>query len=178
MYCVAGRKDDLEIAMSMPGIGFTAASTILAEVGNYNDFITPDKLAAWCGLVPHVYQSADKLITGNITKQGSKHIRWILIQVAQSAAKKKGSKLNRFFRRIRARKEHNVAIVALARKIICILHHLLINREKYQEEEIDKSRPVKIDWSSLVRDKMDLQTLIEVIAKAGYEVRKIDGVGD
>jgi transposase len=114
--CIARRKDDLEIAMSMPGIGFTAASAILAEIGNYNDFSTPDKLAAWCGLVPHVYQSADKLITGNITKQGSKHIRWILIQVAQSAAKKKGSKLNRFFRRIRARKGHNVAIVALARK--------------------------------------------------------------
>jgi transposase len=175
--CIARRKDDLEIAMSMPGIGFTAASAILAEIGNYNDFSTPDKLAAWCGLVPHVYQSADKLITGNITKQGSKHIRWILIQVAQSAAKKKGSKLNRFFRRIRARKGHNVAIVALARKILCILHHLFINREKYQEEGIEKSRSVKIDWPSLVKEKVDLQTLIEVIAKAGYEVRKIDSDG-
>jgi transposase len=43
---IVRRKDDLETAMSMPGIGFTAASTILAEIGNYNDFSTPDKLAA------------------------------------------------------------------------------------------------------------------------------------
>ena len=67
--------------------------------------------------------------------------------------------------------------MALARKILCILHHLLINREKYQEEGIEKSRPTKIDWSSLVRDKVDLQTLIEIIAKAGAEVRKIDSDG-
>ena len=34
---------------------------VLAEIGNYRDFSTPDKLAAWCGLVPSVHQSADKL---------------------------------------------------------------------------------------------------------------------
>ena len=75
--------------MSVPGIGFTAATTILAEIGDYRDFSSPNKLAAWCGLVPSVYQSADKVLTGSITKQGSKHIRWILVQVAQAAAKKK-----------------------------------------------------------------------------------------
>jgi transposase len=32
---VSGRKNDLQIAMSVPGIGFTAAATILAEIGNY-----------------------------------------------------------------------------------------------------------------------------------------------
>lgn len=84
------KKDDLRIAMSVPGIGFKTATTILAEIGNYRDFSTPDKLASWCGIVPNVYQSADKLVTGSITKQGSKHIRWILFQVAQAALKREG----------------------------------------------------------------------------------------
>jgi transposase len=173
----SGRKDDLKIAMSVPGIGFTAATTILAEIGNYRDFSTPDKLAAWCGIVPNVYQSADKLLTGSITKQGSKHIRWILVQVAQAAAKKRGSKLRKFFLRVKSRKGHNVAVVALARKILCILHHLLMNQEIYQEDGIEKSRPAKIDWSSATTDKMSLETMIQIIAKAGYEVRKIERNG-
>jgi transposase len=173
----SGRKDDLKIAMSVPGIGFTAATTILAEIGNYRDFSTPDKLAAWCGIVPNVYQSANKLLTGSITKQGSKHIRWILVQVAQAAAKKRGSKLRKFFLRVKARKGHNVAVVALARKVLCILHHLLMNQEIYQEDGIEKSRPSKIDWSFATTDRMSLQTMIQIIAKAGYEVRKIEWDG-
>lgn len=170
---ISGRKDDLKIAMSVPGIGFTAATTILAEIGNFKDFSTPDRLAAWCGLVPSVYQSADKLLTGSITKQGSKHIRWIMVQVAQAAAKKRGSKLRKFFLRVKARKGHNVAVVALARKILCILHHLLMNQEMYQEDGVEKSRPTNIDWSSAATDRMSLQVMIETIAKAGYEVKKI-----
>ena len=174
---ISRRKDDLQIAMSVPGIGFKAATTILAEVGNYRDFSTPDKLASWCGIVPNVYQSADKLITGSITKHGSKHIRWMLVQVAQAALKKRGSKLRRFFLRIKARKGHNVAVVALARKILCILYHLLMNQEMYQEDGVTKSRQSKIDWSSARIDKMSLQTMIEIIAKAGYEVKKIEESG-
>lgn len=174
---ISGRKNDLQIAMSVPGIGFTAATTILAEIGNYRDFSTPDKLASWCGIVPSVYQSADKLLTGSITKQGSKHIRWILVQVAHAAAKKRGSKLRKFFLKVKAKKGYNVAVVALARKILCILHHLLMNQELYQEDGVEKSRSTKIDWSSATNDKMTLKTMIEIIAKAGYEVRKIERNG-
>jgi len=174
---ISGRKRDLQIAMSVPGIGFTAAATILAEIGNYRDFSTSDKLVSWCGIVPNVYQSADKLITGSITKQGSKHIRWMLVQVAQAAHKKRESRFRRFFLRIKARKGHNVAVVALARKILCILYHLLMNQEMYQEDGVTKSRQSKIDWSSARIDKMSLQSMIEIIAKAGYEVKKIEESG-
>jgi hypothetical protein len=161
--------------MSVPGIGFKAATTILAEIGNYRDFSTPDKLASWCGIVPSVYQSADRLITGKITKQGSKHIRWMLVQVAQAALKKRDSKLRKFFLRIKARKGHNVAVVALARKILCILYHLLMNQERYQEDGVAKSKS-RIEWPS-ARSEMSLKTMIEIIARAGYEVKKIEGGG-
>jgi len=90
-------KEDLEIAMSMTGMGFTSASTILAEIGNYKDFETAEQLASWSGLTPKVSQSADKLVTGSITKQGSKHMRRMLVQVAHAIAKSKNSKLKSFF---------------------------------------------------------------------------------
>src|SRR5664279_2782121 len=74
-------KEDVEIAMSIPGIAFTSASSILAEIGNYRDFANGNKLAAWCGLVPSIYESANKRITGSITKQGSKHVRRCLCRL-------------------------------------------------------------------------------------------------
>jgi transposase len=167
-------KDDLEIAMSMTGMGFTSASTILAEIGNIKDFETAEQLASWCGLTPKVSQSADKLVTGSITKQGSKHVRRMLVQVAHAISKSKNSKLKRFFLHILAKKGKKKAIVALARKVLCILHHLLVNREKYQDSEMSKTKKVKLNWASSPV-QMTEQDMINVLVDAGYAVQKMNG---
>jgi transposase len=167
------RQNDMKIAMSIPGIEFISAATILAEIGNYRDFSSPEQLASYFGIVPFVNQSADKLHTGCITKHGSKHLRWIMVQVAHAASKKIGSKLRKFYLRVRARRGANVAIVALARKILCILHHLLINQEMYEEPGgPNKTKPVKLDQSSSQKE-LTAQEMIDVLRRSGYEVRKI-----
>jgi len=163
-------KEDLEIAMSMTGMGFTSASTILAEIGNYKDFEAAEHLASWCGLTPKVSQSADQLVTGSITKQGSKHVRRMLVQVAHAISKSKNSKLKRFFLRILAKKGKKKAIVALARKVLCILHHLLVNREKYQDSEMSKTKKVNLNWASSPV-QMTEQDMINVLVDAGYTVQ-------
>ncbi len=91
--------------MSIPGIAFTSASAILAEIGDYRDFANGEKLAAWCGLTPKVSQSADMLVTGSITKQGSKHVRRMLVQVAHAISRTKNSVMKRFFLKIKAKKK-------------------------------------------------------------------------
>ena len=167
---MVNRKEDLKIAMSIPGIGFTSAATILAEIGDFRDFDKPEQLAAWAGLVPSVYQSADKLVTGSITKHGSRHIRRILVEVAHTMARMNKSKLKRFFLKVKAKKGSKVAAVALARKILCILYHLLVNREIYQDEAIKKIKLVDISRSSLT--ELSLEEMISYLVQAGYEVRK------
>jgi hypothetical protein len=52
----------------------------------------------------------------------------------------KKTRLSRFFQRLIKRKERNVAIIAVARKLICLIYHLLINQELYQEDECRKRR--------------------------------------
>ena len=168
---VANKKEDLRIAMSIPGIGFTAATIILAEIGDFMDFDKPEQLAAWAGLVPAVYQSADKLVTGNITKHGSRHIRRILIEVAKVIALTNKSTLKRFFLRVQSKKGHNVAAVALARKVLCILHHLLINREMYQDDSAKKTKSINLDLSSK-QTMISFEEMIQSLVRAGYEVRK------
>ena len=97
-------EEDLEIALSLPGVGFISAATLIAEMGDYRDFSSADKMAKYFGIVPSVYQSAGKLRTGKITKTGSKHMRRILVEVAKAISKtKKNSRLKRFFQRILAR---------------------------------------------------------------------------
>jgi transposase len=71
---IRSRREDMRIALSMPGMGIISASTILAEIGDFRDFSSSDKLVAYCGLVPSVYQSAGEQINGHITKHGSPHI--------------------------------------------------------------------------------------------------------
>lgn len=166
------RNDDLKIAMSMPGIGFIAGSTILAEIGDIRDFKTPDKLAAWTGIVSSVYQSANKLSLGRITKQGSKHLRWILVEVANAVIKIKGkNKLKKFFLRVKARQGFKKAIVALARKILCILHHLLTNREFYTEDGETPAKKNKIPKENVTMT-MTADEMIKILSEAGYVVSK------
>jgi transposase len=174
---IVPRKEDLEIAMSIPGVDFISGATVLAEMGNYRDFSSPRKMAAYFGIVPSVSQSAGTLHTGSITKHGSKHMRWILVQIANAASKKIGSKLRRFYLRIKARSGHNVAIIALARKILCILYHLLMNREKYVEDDGSKKSRSKKNYRTSSPRVMGIQEMIDIIRQSGYEVQKVNAPG-
>lgn len=166
------RNDDMRIALSMPGMGFVSASTILAEIGDFRDFSSSDKFAAYCGLVPSVYQSAGKLINGHITKHGSPHIRSMIIEVAHAIIRtRQDTKLKRFFLRIKARRGTKVGVVALARKVLCILHHLLIHQETYHEDLLGKPRNIK-HRNAHSTTSISLDEMIKTIIKAGYEVRR------
>jgi transposase len=168
------RNEDMRIALSMPGMGFVSASTILAEIGDFRDFSSPDKLAAYCGLVPSVYQSAGKLINGHITKHGSPHIRSMIIEVAHAIIRtRRDTKLKKFFLRIKARRGTKIGVVALARKVLCILYHLLIHQEIYHDDLLGKPRKIK-HLSAYSTTSMSLDEMIKTIIKAGYEVRKTE----
>jgi transposase len=162
---------DVEIACSIPGVSVTTAVTVLAEIGDYRDFENAEKLASWAGLVPSVYQSAGKNCSGKITKHGSEHLRWILVQAAKAAGRTVNTTFRKFFNRIAYRKGGNTATVALARKILCILWHLLINKELY----VDPSKNIKSTKPPIVQkfsknSRSDVQQAIDFIIECGFRV--------
>jgi len=159
------REKDLKIALSIPGIGKISAMIILAEIGNYEEFGTPEKLAAWSGLIPSVHQSADHLKTGPITKRGSPHLRRIMVEVAQAAVKTKNSHLRSFFLRLKTKKGYNKAIVAVARKILCILWTILKKQELYCEENIPQKK-ASFSLKSTPNPR-SIQEALEILKKAG-----------
>jgi transposase len=162
---------DVEIACSIPGVSVTTAVTVLAEIGDYRDFENAEKLASWAGLVPSVYQSAGKNCSGKITKHGSEHLRWILVQAGKGAGITVNTTFRKFFNRIAYRKGGNTATVALARKILCILWHLLINKELY----VDPSKNIKSTKPPIVQkfsknSRSDVQQAIDFIIECGFRV--------
>ena len=172
------KAKDLAIVMSVPGIGFISASIILAEIGEYQEFSTPERLVKWCGLAPGLHESAGKKKPCGITKQGSKNLRTILVEIAQVVAKMRNNRLSRFFRRLSARKNYNVAITALARKLISIIYHLLINQELYQENNCNtaESKPVKEDLLYLSKEER-LKDGVAAIVDAFYHLKNRSSEG-
>jgi transposase len=99
-----GMQKEIKILMSIPGIGFSIASAIMAEIGNVDVFSKPKKLIGWSGLAPSINESAGKSSNGHITKKGNKFLRTILVLAANSIAIGRPNKLRFFYQRIKAKK--------------------------------------------------------------------------
>jgi len=172
---LSGMRREQDILMSIPGIGFTIAAAAIAEIGDIKVFPKPKNLVSWSGLAPAVNESAGKSSNGHITKRGNKYLRTILVQAANSIAIGKSNKLKFFYQRIKVKKGHKKAIVALARKLASIIHHLLANNEKYSEEEL-KEKKVRLPKFVSVQD-LNVNELIEILCEAGYTVNKGSSAG-
>lgn len=128
---VALGRDDVRRLMSIPGVDATVALSIVAAVGDFTRFRTPERLVSYLGLNPRVRQSGNQPAThGRITKSGPGYARGMLVEAAFSASKAPGP-LRGFYERIRARRGIQVAIVATARKLTVLCWHLSVKGEDY-----------------------------------------------
>lgn len=141
-YALQKYPREFQILKSVPGIGDIAAITLLAEIGDFKEFLTGDRLASWIGIVPKVYQSANHVVKCSITKRGSRLARWILIQAAHAAARTRDTVLRDWYEAKKAVIGAGKAIVGLARKMITIIWHLIVNDEEYVDKYTE-SKPQK-----------------------------------
>jgi transposase len=61
-------------------VGHTIAAIMVAEIGDVNRFLNPQKLCSWAGLTPKHRESEIKVRRGRITNQGSPLVRWAAIE--------------------------------------------------------------------------------------------------
>jgi len=92
-----------------------------------------------------------------------------MVEVATAVSKARGSRLRLFFLRVKARRGYKVAIVALARKILGIIWHLLVTGEEYVEEGFVKVKGARLRFEGL--SAMSVEEMISVLESAGYVVR-------
>jgi hypothetical protein len=121
----------VKLLMTLPGVDVTVAQTVVAALGQLDRFRDGAHAASYLGLTPRTKQSAERCYHGPITKAGNGQARWMLVQAAQHARLHPGP-LGVFFRRLAKKKNHNVAVVATARKLVVIAWHLLTKNEPYR----------------------------------------------
>jgi len=110
----------------------------------------------------------------HITKRGSKHLRTALIEAAHVVARRGPQSLKGFFQRIRLKKGYKIAILALARKLLTIIHHLLTHQEFFEEEGKPKKKP-RLPNASVPVQQYDVHQMIEILVSAEYLVKKPAG---
>jgi len=164
------KSREIQILTSIPGIGFIGASTLIAEIGDVHDFEDADKLTKWAGLTPSVYQSANVTRTGSITKQGSRHIRWILVELGHVAIRSPGW-IRTFFERLMPKKGYKKAIVAVARKMLRIVWHLLVHDEVFVDD-FPRSKQVKFPNMPKKIQAVGINRIIELLSTASEVIFK------
>src|SRR4051812_12626018 len=117
--------------MTIPGVDATVALSIVAAVGDFGRFGSPNKLVSYLGLNPRVKQSGGQPAShGRIAKQGRAHARGMLVEAAWVAVKTPGP-LRAFFERVRARRGMQIAVVATARKLAVVCWHMITEGQDY-----------------------------------------------
>jgi hypothetical protein len=104
---------------------------MMATIGRIHRFPTPRHLVGYVGLDARVRQSGNHAARhGRISKQGASAARHVLVQAAWAAIKTPGP-LHAFYRRVKARRGAQIAIVAVARKLAILSWQLLIKQQDY-----------------------------------------------
>src|SRR5215213_9009713 len=117
--------------MTVPGVDVAVAMSLLAAVGDFSRFADPNSLVSYLGLNPRVRQSGNgPAVHGPITKTGRSQARGMIVEAAFSAARAPGP-LRAFYRRVNQRRGTQVAVVAVARKMVVLCWHLVTKGEDY-----------------------------------------------
>jgi transposase len=122
-----------QLLVTIPGVDLRAADVLIAEIGvDMSKFPTAGHLCSWAGLSPGNDQSGKRRRQAKTTK-GSQWLRTTLVQVAWAASHTKETKLSAQFRRQGPRLGKKKALIALAHKILVIVHRMLKDHTAYQE---------------------------------------------
>ena len=123
-------RDRVKILRSVPGIGLIVAMELLVELQDMSRFRRADQLAAYVGLTPSQYTSAESIRMGRITKAGKNGLRGLLVEASWTLIRKDPA-MGEKYDRIRARSGSKRAIVAVARTALLRMRRMLLDGRPY-----------------------------------------------
>jgi transposase len=124
-------REAREVLGSIPYVGPVTIDVVLAEVGDIRRFGSQRKATAYAGLAPGIRESAGKAKQLGITKQGSALLRCTLVELAWRLVN--GTRRwARVYEKLRTRCGAKKAIVAVARRVWCVMASIMLNGQKYR----------------------------------------------
>ena len=123
-------RERVEILQSIPSIGVISAMELLVELQDVSRFRRAEQLAAYVGLTPSQYSSADKVRMGRITGIDKNTLRAILVEVSWKLITK-DQVMREKYERIKIRSGGKRAIVAIARTLLLRMRRMLLDGQAY-----------------------------------------------
>jgi transposase len=145
-------QPQIDLLMTIPGISTPlTAIRILAEIGaDMSVFETAKQLVSWAGLTPQNQESAGKKKTTRIGRAGA-YLKPLLVQIALAVSKSdKHPELRNKYLALKKRRGGKKAVIAIARKLLTAIWHILIKSESYNAELYRKADkpPVAREFST------------------------------
>lgn len=129
----------MTLLMTIPGVGPILAVVIGLEIGDIARFPSPEHLASYAGTVPRVRSSGGKTSFGKVRSDVNRYLKWALIEAANIIMMNQrpwsGTHLGQLYLRLRERKGHAKAVVAVARHLAGAVFWVLKKNEAYKEPQ-------------------------------------------
>lgn len=136
----------LNLIRTLPGYNtnpFTAIQVLSEIGGDMSVFPTAKHLVSWAGCCPRNDQSNQKIKSTRISRAGS-YLKPVLVQVANAVIRsKEHPEFGKRYRRIKSRRGHKKAIIAICRMFLTAIWHMLTDLKPYTPDGYLESRPVK-----------------------------------
>jgi len=127
----AAEKEAREVLASIPQVGDGTVDVVVSELGDVRRFSSAKKVAAYAGLVPGQRESAGHKKELGISKQGSRLLRWSLVEAAWRLVRK-SPRWTTVFEGISKRRGRKKAIVAVARRLLSVMVAMLRSGQSYR----------------------------------------------
>jgi transposase len=128
----AKRRADAVLLMTHPGIGPVTSLAFVLAIGPIARFPRSKKIASYLGLNPSEESSGGRRRLGAISKQGNTMVRWLLIETVHQAVRQ-DPELRQDYQRLKFRRGHAVAKVAIARKLAVRMYWMLRSGADYAQ---------------------------------------------
>ncbi len=139
--------DHVPYVIQLPGFSVLLTMTVLAAIGDVTRFESAKKLVGYAGLGASVHASGATHRTGGITKTGRRELRWALVEAAWSAVRYHPY-WKAEFERLARRMADNKAIVAIARKLLVAIWHVLTEQvaDRHADEKMVATKLMRWSW--------------------------------
>ena len=139
--------EQVPYVMQLSGFSVLLTMTILTAIGDIKRFPHAKPLVGYAGLGASVHSSGETHKTGHITKTGRRELRWALVEAAWSAVRYHPY-WKAEFERLARRMPDNQAIVAIARKLLVVIWHVLTEQvaDKHADEKMVATKLMRWSW--------------------------------
>ncbi|RMG59450.1 MAG: IS110 family transposase [Deltaproteobacteria bacterium] len=137
LWELLSEEEGMRLLKTIPGVGKILSAVILYEMGDVERFPSAGHFSAYCGLVPRVYSSGGRTYHGKTRKAACLILKWAFVEAANvvSIHHRRWSylKVAQVYRKLREKKGHGKAVVAVARRLSCAAWWILKKGEPYRE---------------------------------------------